>query len=105
MLADMGIAGLASYLLMVSPAIRFVFKPVKRFPEYPQWMTIIVTYILYGLFEFRAFSFGNTYSVVFMLIVFTCSRRTLDNKASLPGRVRVIGRQLSTSFENANKKV
>ena len=47
----MGIAGLASYLLMVSPAIRFVFKPVKRFPEYPQWMTIIVTYILYGLFS------------------------------------------------------
>jgi O-antigen ligase len=84
MLADMGIAGLASYLVMVSPAIYFVFKPIQRLPEYRQWATIILTYILYGLFEFRAFSFGNTYSVIFMLVVFACSRRRLDSEASLP---------------------
>jgi O-antigen ligase len=88
MLADLGIAGLASYLLMVSPAIYFVFKPIHRFPQYPQWATIILTYILYGLFEFRAFSFGNTYSVIFMLVVFACSRRRLDSEASLPARMR-----------------
>jgi O-antigen ligase len=33
MLADMGVAGLASYLLTVSPAIYFVFKPIHRFPS------------------------------------------------------------------------
>ena len=95
MLADMGIAGLTSYLLMVSPAIYFVFKPIHRSPEYPQWATIILTYILYGLFEFRAFSFGNTYSVIFMLVVFACSRRRLDTEASLPARMRVIVHPLS----------
>jgi O-antigen ligase len=89
-LADMGIAGLASYLLLVSPAIYFVFKPIHRFPEYRQRTTIILTYILYGLFEFRAFSFGNTYSVIFMLVVFACSRRRLDSETSLPVPMRVI---------------
>jgi hypothetical protein len=33
--ADMGVAGLASYFLIVSPAIYFVFRPIHRFPEYP----------------------------------------------------------------------
>ncbi len=78
MLADMGVAGLASYFLMMSPAIYFVFKPIHRFPEYPLWATIILTYILYGLFEVRAFSFGNTYSIIFLLVVFNCSKRRLD---------------------------
>jgi O-antigen ligase len=91
MLADMGIAGLASYLLMVSPAIYFVFKPIHRLPQYPQWATIILTYILYGLFEFRAFSFGNTYSIIFMLVVFNCSKRRLDEtRRSAVSRVDVI---------------
>lgn len=74
MLADMGLVGLASYLLMMSPAIYFVFKPIQRFVENPLPVTIIATYILYGAFEVRAFSFGNTYSVVFLLIVFNCSK-------------------------------
>jgi O-antigen ligase len=91
MLADMGIAGFASYLLMVSPAIYFVFKPIRGFPEYPQWATIILTYILYGLFEFRAFSFGNTYSVLSMLVLFNCSKRRLDEtRRTAVSRVRVI---------------
>jgi O-antigen ligase len=74
MLADMGLVGLASYLLTMSPAIYFVFKPIQRFLEEPLPVTIIATYILYGAFEVRAFSFGNTYSVVFLLIVFNCSK-------------------------------
>jgi O-antigen ligase len=74
MLADMGLVGLASYFLTMSPAIYFVFKPIQRFVEEPLPVTIIATYILYGAFEVRAFSFGNTYSVVFMLIVFNCSK-------------------------------
>ena len=78
MLADMGLVGLASYFLMMSPAIYFVFKPILRFVEEPLPVTIIATYILYGAFEVRAFSFGNTYSVIFMLIVFNCSKRQLD---------------------------
>jgi O-antigen ligase len=78
MLADIGIAGLGSYLLMLSPAVYFVFKPIHRTPEYPVLVNVILTYILYGLFEVRAFSFGNTYSVIFMLVVFNCSKRRLD---------------------------
>ena len=74
MLADMGLVGLASYFLMMSPAIYFVFKPILRFVEDPLPVTVIATYILYGAFEVRAFSFGNTYSVVFLLIVFNCSK-------------------------------
>jgi O-antigen ligase len=74
MLADMGVVGLASYFLMMSPAIYFVFKPIQRFVEDPLPVTVIATYILYGAFEVRAFSFGNTYSVVFLLIVFNCSK-------------------------------
>ena len=74
MLADMGLVGLTSYFLMMSPAIYFVFKPIRRFVEDPLPVTVIATYILYGAFEVRAFSFGNTYSVVFLLIVFNCSR-------------------------------
>ncbi|MBV8101592.1 MAG: O-antigen ligase family protein [Verrucomicrobia bacterium] len=77
MLADMGVAGLASYLLMMSEAISFVFKPIRRLLEYPLSATIIVTYIVYGSFEVRAFSFGNTYSVLFLLVVFNCSKRRL----------------------------
>ena len=75
MLADMGIVGLASYFLMMSPAIYYAFKPIHRFLEDPLSVIIIVTYILYGAFEVRAFSFGNTYSVVFLLVVFNCSKR------------------------------
>ena len=78
MLADIGIAGLGSYLLMLSPAVYFVFKPIHRTPEYPVLVNVILTYILYGLFEVRAFSFGNTYSVIFLLVVFNCSKRRLD---------------------------
>jgi O-antigen ligase len=74
MLADMGLVGLTSYFLMMSPAIYFVLKPIRRFVEDPLPVTVIATYILYGAFEVRAFSFGNTYSVVFLLIVFNCSR-------------------------------
>jgi len=78
MLADMGIAGLGSYFLMLAPAVYFVFKPIHPSPEYPVFVKVILTYILYGLFEVRAFSFGNTYSVIFMLVVFNCSKRHLD---------------------------
>ena len=90
MLADMGVAGLTSYFLMVSRAIYFVFKPIPRFHEYPLLATIILTYILYGLFEVRAFSFGNTYSVLFMLVLFNCSKRRLDGVHSVEPRVRVV---------------
>jgi len=89
MLADMGVAGLASYFLMVSPAIYFVFRPIHRFPEYSLSVTIILTYMLYGLFEVRAFSFGNTYSVIFMLVVFNCSKRRLDEVRPVQPAMRV----------------
>jgi O-antigen ligase len=81
MLADLGLAGVASYVLMISPAIYSVFRP--GLPEYPQWATIVLTYLLYGVFETRAFSFGNTYSIMFMLAVFGCSKRwRSDRKCS-----------------------
>jgi O-antigen ligase len=80
MLADMGLAGLASYLLFISPAIGYIFKRAARSsPKYPQLATIILTYLLYGIFEPRGFSFGNSYSVIFMLAVFDCSKRRVRN--------------------------
>lgn len=86
MLADLGLAGLASYLLIISPAIGYIFKRKARFsPEYPQRAMIILTYLFYGIFESRAFSFGNSYSVIFMLTVFDCSKRRLRSEAPAPG--------------------
>ena len=61
-LADIGLAGFTSYLFIISPAIYYLLRPAARHsPEYPQWAMVILTYILYGLFESRAFSFGNSY--------------------------------------------
>jgi len=51
-------------------------------------VTIILTYMLYGLFEVRAFSFGNTYLVIFMLVVFNCSKRRLDEVRPIQPGVR-----------------
>ena len=90
MLADMGLVGLASYFLMMSPAIYFVFKPILRFVENPLPVIVIATYILYGAFEVRAFSFGNTYSVVFLLIVFNCSRCRLPEVRPVKLDVRAL---------------
>jgi O-antigen ligase len=82
MLADMGLSGLASYLLIISPGIGYIFKREAHcLPEYPQLATIILTYLLYGIFESRAFSFGNSYSVIFMLAVFHCCKRRLSEEA------------------------
>lgn len=82
MLADMGLTGLASYLLIISPAIGYIFKRGAQWsPAYPQLATIILTYLVYGIFESRAFSFGNSYSVIFMLAVFDCRKRRLGNLA------------------------
>jgi O-antigen ligase len=81
MLAELGLAGLASYLLIISPPIGYIFKREARCsPEYPQLATIILTYLLYGMFEPRAFSFGNSYSVIFMLAVFDCCKRRFSNQ-------------------------
>jgi len=90
MLADMGLVGLASYFLMMSPAIYFVFKPILRFVENPLPLIVIATYILYGAFEVRAFSFGNTYSVVFLLIVFNCSKCRLPEVRPVKLDVRAL---------------
>jgi O-antigen ligase len=82
MLADAGLAGLASYLIIISPAISYIFKrEALCSPEYRERASIILTYLLYGMFESRAFSFGNSYSVIFMLAVFDCSKRRLRNQA------------------------
>jgi O-antigen ligase len=82
MLADAGLAGLASYLLIISPAIGYIFKRESHCsPVYRLLATIILTYLLYGMFESRALSFGNSYSVIFMLAVFDCSKRRLRNQA------------------------
>jgi hypothetical protein len=46
MLADTGFVGLASYPLVMSPAIYFDFRPIYYFPQYRKWAAIVLTYIL-----------------------------------------------------------
>jgi O-antigen ligase len=75
MLADVGIVGFGSYMLITGVAIYYILKRGERgLAEFPLRMAIIFSYILYGVLESRAFSFGNTYSILFLLVAFDSSK-------------------------------
>ncbi len=75
MLADVGIVGFASYMLIVGMAVYHIFRRgEKQLTEYPQRMAIVASYLVYGILESRAFSFGNSYSVMFLLVAFDSSK-------------------------------
>jgi O-antigen ligase len=75
MLADVGLVGFGSYMLITGVAIYYIIKRGDRgLREYPLRVAIIFSYILYGVLESRAFSFGNTYSILFLLVAFDSSK-------------------------------
>jgi O-antigen ligase len=80
MLAEVGVVGFAGYLLIVGVALYHTLKRGDRgLSEYPQRVAILVSYLIYGLLESRAFSFGNSYSLLFLLVAFDSSKVRLKN--------------------------
>jgi hypothetical protein len=65
------------------------------------------TYILYGPFETRAFSFGNTYWIIFLLVVFNCSKRTQEASPSRRYQAcsRVLFSQKHLTPQNSNTSI
>ncbi|MCE0523804.1 MAG: O-antigen ligase family protein [Methylacidiphilales bacterium] len=84
MLADVGLVGSAGYMIIVGVAL---YRTVKRgalgLTEYPQRMAILISYLIYGLLESRAFSFGNSYSLLFLLVAFDSSKVRLGHAPAL----------------------
>jgi O-antigen ligase len=78
LLADTGLTGLGGYSLIIAGGVYSLLKRGnKHLSMYAQRVAIILPYFIYGLVETRAFSFGNSYSVVFLLVVFDSAKRRL----------------------------
>jgi O-antigen ligase len=74
-LAETGAVGLFSYLLIVIVAlVRTFWRGERVLSVFPQRIAILVSYVIYGLLESRAFSFGNTYSLLFFLVAFDSAK-------------------------------
>jgi O-antigen ligase len=79
-LAEVGIVGFSGYMIIVGVALYYTLKREDRgLSEYPQRMAILVSYLIYGMLESRAFSFGNSYSLLFLLVAFDSSKFRLKN--------------------------
>jgi O-antigen ligase len=89
MLADVGAVGFAAYLIILWRGSYHLFKRgASALSAYPERLAIFLSYLAYGMLESRAFSFGNTYSVLFLLVVFDSSRYPVQpaQDADSPGR-------------------
>jgi O-antigen ligase len=82
MLADVGLVGCGSYLLILCVAVYYILKRGRDLSEFPLRLAIIFSYLLYGMFESRAFSFGNTYSILFLLVAFDSSKIRIKKAAT-----------------------
>ena len=101
MLADVGVVGFGSYMLIIGVAIYYLLKRGDRgLAEFPLRAAIVFSYILYGLLESRAFSFGNTYSLLFLLVAFDSSkirvRKGAPAKVSQPTLTPALGQGLAS---------
>jgi O-antigen ligase len=75
LLADNGLTGLVGYFLIIGgAAITLLRRGSQGLNMFGQRAAIIFPYFLYGLVETRAFSFGNTYSVLFLLVAFDTAK-------------------------------
>jgi len=74
LLADNGLVGLAGYLLVIGVSAFYILKRGSKLTMYAQRAAIIFPYFIYGMVESRAFSFGNTYSVLFLLVAFDSAK-------------------------------
>jgi O-antigen ligase len=79
LLADNGLTGLIGYMLIIAGAGWAIFKRgPQKLTMYGQRMAIIFPYIVYGMLETRAFSFGNTYSLLLLLVAFDTARSRVN---------------------------
>jgi O-antigen ligase len=79
MLADLGTVGFIAYMLILFSGFYYVVKRGNRLlTAYPERVAILLSYIVYGMLESRAFSFGNTYSLLFLLVVFDSSKHRVQ---------------------------
>jgi O-antigen ligase len=100
MLADLGTVGFIAYLLILIPGFYHVIKRGDRgLSAYPQRLAILVSYLVYGMLESRAFSFGNTYSLLFLLVVFDSSKHPIRS-----GRDAETRRETSPSAMNGARE-
>lgn len=84
-LADVGLVGFTGYLLIIVTTLYYIIKRRHgELREYSLRAAIIFSYVVYGMLESRAFSFGNAYSILFMLVAFDSSRTTLTAPGPQP---------------------
>ena len=75
LLADNGIVGLVGYLLIIGVSAAYIVRRgSKGLTMFGQRAAVIFPYFLYGMVESRAFSFGNAYSVLFLLVAFDSAK-------------------------------
>ncbi|HEX4141051.1 MAG TPA: O-antigen ligase family protein [Candidatus Methylacidiphilales bacterium] len=85
LLADNGLVGLVGYLLIIGVGVFYIFRRgPKRLTMFGQRAAIIFPYFLYGMVESRAFSFGNTYSVLFLLVAFDSAKYRASSDDAKP---------------------
>jgi O-antigen ligase len=90
LLADNGLVGLVGYLMIIVTSMVCLFR---RGPQHLSMFgfraAILFSYLLYGMIESRAFSFGNTYSVLLLLVAFDTAKfhvaRPVQMTAAKPG--------------------
>jgi len=79
LLADNGLVGLVGYLMIiVTAAVCLIRRGPKRLSLFGFRAAIIFSYFLYGMIESRAFSFGNTYSVLFLIVAFDSAKYSVQ---------------------------
>ncbi|MGZ5179614.1 MAG: O-antigen ligase family protein [Ramlibacter sp.] len=69
MLAETGIVGLAGYLVICGAALVGALR-WRRDPARQTALALLVSYLFYGLIEYRSVGFGNPYSILFLWIAF-----------------------------------
>jgi O-antigen ligase len=74
LLADNGLVGLVGYLLIIGMSATYIIKRGSSLTMFGQRAAVIFPYFIYGMVESRAFSFGNTYSVLFLLVAFDSAK-------------------------------
>jgi O-antigen ligase len=75
-LADVGVLGLAGYLLIFAGAVAGLWKS-RHDPARHTAIALVASYLAYGVVESRALAFGNPYSILFLWIAYDVGKRHL----------------------------
>jgi O-antigen ligase len=85
LLADNGLIGFIGYMIIIGrSAYCLVTRGSKHVSMFAQRAAIIFPYFLYGLVETRAFSFGNSYSLIFLLVAFDSAKTRVQPSVFTP---------------------